>query len=290
MKIISWNINGIRAVAKKGFKDFLRREQPDILCLQEIKISDAARAQTEFDFAGYTEYWNSAARPGYSGTAILVRAGFRGIKGNQNQDPAVKAVQKENQHQWPAVKVVKNDLVIKDRLRVVNGIGLKKFDDEGRVQIMELPDFYLLNVYFPNANPELTRLKYKLEFNDALLKQVKKLEKKKPVIITGDFNVAHAEIDLARSKENEGSPGFTAEERQWMTKFLNSGFIDTFRALNGDKIQYSWWSFRAAARARNVGWRIDYFCASTKLKRMIKKAYILDKITGSDHAPVGVEL
>ncbi|MFA5183966.1 MAG: exodeoxyribonuclease III [Patescibacteria group bacterium] len=254
MKIISWNVNGIRAVVKKGFKEFLTKERPDILCLQEIKISAAAKAGIEFDFAGYDEYWNSAVRPGYSGTAILVRAGLGGIKA------------------------------------VTAGLGIKKFDAEGRVQVLESSRFYLLNVYFPNANHELSRLPYKLEFNDALLAYVKKLAKRKPVIVTGDFNVAHTAIDLARPKENEGNAGFTIEERDWMTKFLKSGFIDTFRAANGRKIQYSWWSFRAGARARNVGWRIDYFCVSAKLGRLVKKAYILDQVAGSDHAPVGLEL
>jgi len=254
MKIISWNVNGIRAAVKKGLPAFLKNQRPDVLCLQEIKISDAARLKTEFDFAGYQEFWNSAARPGYSGTAILVRDGlpkFIGVK---------------------------------------NGLGLSKFDVEGRVQTAELASFYLVNVYFPNSNHELSRLGYKLEFNEALLKYVKKLEKKKPVIVTGDFNVAHEEIDLARPKDNEGGAGFTFEERAWMTEFLANGFVDTFRELNGQKVQYSWWSFRADARARNIGWRIDYFCVSSKLKRNIKKAYILDKIIGSDHAPVGVEL
>ncbi len=254
MKIISWNINGIRAVVKKGFKGFLESEYPDILCLQEVKISDAVKNTTEFDFAGYKEYWNCAKRPGYSGTAVLVREGF------------------------------------KDVIEVKNGFGLDKFDDEGRVQTLELKDFYLLNIYFPNANPELSRLDYKLEFNRSLLNYLKKLERKKPVIVTGDLNVAHQEIDLARPKENVGSPGFTPEERAWMDEFLQSGFIDTYRELNGDKAQYSWWSFRAAARERNVGWRIDYFCVSAKLKRRLKKAYILDKVRGSDHAPVGLEL
>lgn len=254
MKIISWNVNGIRAAVKKGLPSFLSGERPDVLCLQEIKISEAARAKTEFDFAGYREFWNSAARPGYSGTAILVRDGLTGL------------------------------------IEVKNGLGLIKFDTEGRVQTAEFPKFYLVNVYFPNSNHELSRLGYKLEFNEALLKYVKKLEKKKPVIVTGDFNVAHEEIDLARPKDNEGSAGFTPAERQWMSRFLKAGFIDTFRALNGQKVQYSWWSFRAGARARNIGWRIDYFCVSAKLKGNIKKAYILDKINGSDHAPVGVEL
>jgi len=254
MKIISWNINGIRAVAKKGFKEFLNSENPDIICLQEVKISSADRAEIEFDFASYEEYWNSAQRPGYSGTAILVRSGLRGIEA------------------------------------VTNGFGIEKFDTEGRVQTLETNNFYLLNIYFPNVNRELSRLPYRLEFNEALLKYIKKLEKDKPVVVTGDFNVAHEEIDLARPKENEGNAGFTEEERAWFKKFLRSGFIDTFRELNGQKVQYSWWTWRAAARARNIGWRIDYFCVSAKLRKILKKAYILDKITGSDHAPVGLEL
>ncbi len=254
MKIISWNINGIRAISKKGFKSFLEQEKPDIICLQEIKISESARNLEEFDFAAYQEFFNSAKRPGYSGTAILTREGLKGIVG------------------------------------VKDGIGIEKFDIEGRVQTLEHQNFYLLNVYFPNANHELSRLDYKMEFNEALLKYAKKLEKKKPVIITGDFNVAHQAIDLARPKENIGSPGFTAEERSFMSKFLKAGFIDSFRFINGEKIQYSWWSYRAGARFRNIGWRIDYFCLSDKLKGNIKKAYILDKVLGSDHAPVGLEI
>ncbi len=254
MKLISWNVNGIRAVAKKGLAAFLLEEKPDVLCIQEVKISDAARASTEFDFAAYTEYFNSAKRPGYSGTAILIR------KGN------------------------------KEFIGVKNGLGIAKFDDEGRVQVAEFKKYYLVNIYFPNSNHELSRLDYKLEFNETLLKHLKKLEKKKPVIVTGDYNVAHEEIDLARPKENIGSAGFTPEERAWMTKFINSGFVDSFRYLNGDKIQYSWWSYRGGARYRNVGWRIDYFCVSDKLKKHLKKAYILDKVAGSDHAPVGLEL
>jgi len=254
MKIISWNVNGIRAVAKKGLAQFLRQSKPDILCLQEIKISDATRAQTEFDFAGYTEYWHPAKRPGYSGTAILVREGFKGVK------------------------------------KVTGGLGADKFDVEGRVQTADLEKFYLLNAYFPNARHDLSRLAYKVDFNEAVYKYIKKLAADKPVIVTGDYNVAHQPIDLARPKDNEGNPGYTIEERAWLTKFLAAGFIDTFRAKNGNKIQYSWWSHRANARARNIGWRIDYFCVSSKLKKQVKKAYILDKVTGSDHAPVGLEL
>lgn len=254
MKLISWNVNGIRAITRKGFKNFLLGERPDILCLQETKISDATRSKTEFDFAGYQEYWHCATRPGYSGTAILIKEGLAGVK------------------------------VLK------NGFGQKKFDDEGRVQTVELKKFFLVNVYFPNANSELSRLGYKQEFNQALFKYLKRLERRKPVILTGDFNVAHETIDLARPKENAGSAGFTLEERAWFSKLVKAGFIDTFRELNGRKIQYSWWSFRMRARQRNVGWRIDYFCISAKLKRLITKAYILDRISGSDHAPVGLEL
>ncbi len=254
MKIISWNVNGIRAIAKKGLADFLKSAHPDVLCVQEVKISEQARLATEFDFAGYREYWHSAQRPGYSGTAIFV---------------------KDNQSEL---------------IGVTSGIGQSEFDSEGRVQTAEFTGFYLVNVYFPNANHELSRLNYKLDFNKALLKYLKKLEQKKPVIITGDFNVAHQEIDLARPKENVGSPGFTPEERKWMDEFIAAGFIDTFRELNGDKVQYSWWSYRGGARFRNVGWRIDYFCVSAKLKKRLKKAYILDKILGSDHAPVGLEI
>ena len=254
MKLISWNVNGIRAAAKHGLALFLQAEKPDIFCVQEVKISDSARLETKLDFSNYTEYWPSAKRPGYSGTAIFVKAGFSGV------------------------------------LQVKNGIGIAKFDEEGRIQTLELKKYYLVNVYFPNSNAELTRLPYKLEFNKALLKYLKKLEKNKPVIVAGDYNVAHEPIDLARPKENEGKAGFTSEERAWFSSFLQAGFIDTFRYLNGDRVQYSWWSFRTAARTRNIGWRIDYFCVSKKLKKNLKKAYILDKIKGSDHAPVGLEI
>jgi exodeoxyribonuclease-3 len=254
VKIMTYNVNGIRSAIQKGFVDWLAKENPDVICLQEIKISDAARLLVEFDFSGYEEYWHSAQRPGYSGTAILIKKGLDGF------------------------------------IDVQNGLEENIFDIEGRAQILEMKDFYLFNVYFPNANNELSRLGYKLNFNEVLLKYAKTLEKKKPVIVTGDFNVAHQPIDLARPKDNVGSPGFIPEERAFMDKFLSAGFIDTFRELNGDKIQYSWWSFRSAARERNVGWRIDYFCVSDKLKKSLKKAYILDKQTGSDHAPIGLEI
>jgi len=253
MKIISWNVNGIRAAVKKGFGDFLKIERPDILCLQEIKINDSARAKENFDFENYQEFWYPAEKPGYSGTAILVKSSKFRVKSYKN------------------------------------GIGIKKFDREGRVETLEFEKFYLINAYFPHINHELTRLGFKLEFNWAFLSYVKKLAAKKPLIIGGDFNVAHQEIDLARPRDNIGNPGFTDQERAWLTEFLNSGYLDTYRFLNKNKVQYSWWGYRFNSRARNIGWRIDYFCVSEKLKKNIKKAFILDKIFGSDHCPVGLE-
>jgi len=252
MKIISWNINGIRASISKGLPIFLEQEKPDIICFQEIKIADKLRENLNLEFKGYQSFWHGAQRPGYSGTAVLIKEGLN--------------------------------------FKVFKGLGQAQYDDEGRVQMIELPDFYLLNIYFPNANPELGRLAYKLSFNNDLLLYINKLERVKPVIITGDFNVAHQEIDLARPKENVGSAGFTFEEREWFDKLLAAGYLDSFRLLNPDKIQYSWWSFRAGARIRNVGWRIDYFVISAKLRKKIKKAFILDQVSGSDHAPVGIEI
>ncbi len=254
MKLISWNVNGLRAVLKKGFLDFLNQENPDILGLQEIKISKEVREKIGFNFPGYNIYYNSAIRPGYSGTLFLVKEGL--------------------------VK----------KLNYFEGIGIKEFDKEGRVQILEFSKFYLLNVYFPNANSELSRLNYKMSFNKALLEYVKNLEKNKAVIISGDFNVAHKEIDLARPKQNEGVAGFTKEERSWLDKLEKENFIDSFRYFYPKKIQYTWWSYRALARTRNVGWRIDYFWLSKNFTKHLKKSYILDKVLGSDHVPVVLEL
>ncbi|MDA3840036.1 MAG: exodeoxyribonuclease III [Patescibacteria group bacterium] len=253
MKLISWNVNGVRAILKKNFNSFLISEKPDVLGIQEIKISESALEKENISIPGYDVYWNSAERPGYSGTATLVREGLK-------------------------------------PLSVKRGMGIKEFDSEGRLQVLEFEKFYFLNIYFPNANGELSRLPYKEGFNEEFIKFVKKLEKKKPVLACGDYNVAHMEIDLARPKENVGSPGFTEEERYWMTQFVKKDMVDTFRYFNGDKIQYSWWSYRGGARMRNVGWRIDYFLASKSFISKIKNAYILDRVLGSDHCPVGVEL
>lgn len=249
LKILSWNVNGIRAVIKKGFLDFLQKEKPDIIGLQEIKISDEVRAKENFDFEDYQEFFNPAQRPGYSGTAFLV----------------------------------------KDNLKV-KCLPKLSWDDEGRVQVLDIGKYYFANVYFPNSKDDLSRLDWKIKWNDKLLVYFKKLEKKKPIIVMGDYNVAHQEIDLARPKANIHSAGFTEEERSWMTKFLSKDMVDTFRYLHPKKVQYSWWSYRAMARARNVGWRIDYFCVSKKAINKVNKAFILDKVTGSDHAPVGIEI
>ena len=249
MLILSWNINGIRAAIRKGFIDFLKKTKPDVICLQEVKISDAKRVQEQFDFIDYQEFFNCAKRSGYSGTAILVRNGL-----------------------------------------VVKYLPTLDWDDEGRIQVLDIGHYYVVNIYFPNANHELSRLNLKIDFSDKLLAYLKKLEKDKPLIITGDYNVAHQEMDLARPKENVGSPGFTAEERAWMDKFLKAGFKDTFRELYPSKIQYSWWSYRAMARVNNVGWRIDYFCVSASIIKKISQAFILDRVMGSDHAPVGIEI
>jgi len=258
MKIISWNVNGLRAINQKGaLAGFLAEAKPDIVGLQEIKISAAKLAKENLVFPGYSLFGNGAKREGYSGTALLIRDAL--------------------------VKKIKN-------LEIKTGIGIDEFDHEGRIQILELADFYLLNIYFPNANHELSRLDYKERFNAAILKHYQKLDRHKPVVITGDFNVAHEAIDLARPKENEGNAGYTPAERLWLQKFLAAGLVDTFRFLHPGKVQYSWWSFRAGARPRNIGWRIDYFLISDRMKKHLKKAYILDKITGSDHCPVALEL
>lgn len=250
----SWNVNSIRAAVRHGFTDFLKKEKPDILCLQEIKMDDIARKNVEFDFKGYSEYWFPAEKKGYSGIGLLVSE------------------------------------KLKNQPKITNGIGIEKFDSEGRVQTAEFKNFYLINAYFPHSRHDLSRLNFKLEFNMAILNYLKKLREKKPIIITGDFNVAHRKIDLKNPKSNEGNPGFLPPERDWLTKCLKTGFIDTYRFINGDKIQYTWWSYMFNARAKNIGWRIDYFLVSEKLKNKIKDAKILDQVRGSDHCPISLKI
>mgnify|MGYP002639622196 CR=1 FL=1 len=256
INIISWNVNGIRAIMKKNFSEFLQSKKPDIILLQEVKIAHSDRLKANLDFPGYTEFWNSAQRPGYSGTAIFIR---------ENLD--LKVISEENK------------------------IGIKEFDNEGRTQILEFEKFFLINSYFPNTRSDLSRLDFKIKYNQGLQKYIKKLQQKKPVIITGDFNVAHEEIDLARPKANDGEAGFHPRERAWMSKFLDQEkMLDTFRLLHPKTVRYSWWSYRARARERDVGWRIDYFCVSKKLKNKVKKAEIWNDIFGSDHCPVYLQI
>lgn len=250
MKMISWNVNGIRACVKKGFLDFIAREEPDIFCLQETK---ARREQVDLGLdLQYRDYWNSAEKPGYSGTAIFSKT-----------EP-------------------------KD---VFYGMGLPEHDSEGRVITAEYDDFYLVTVYTPNSKEELKRLAYReQEWDPAFLNHVVELEKRKPVVFCGDLNVAHQEIDIARPKENERTAGFTIEERRGFDRMVEAGFIDTFREFNHEPHQYTWWSYRAQARERNIGWRIDYFLISPELRPRLKKAWIMPEVEGSDHCPVGIEL
>ncbi len=251
MKLISWNVNGIRAALNKGLADFISYEQPDILCLQETKARPE-QVELPLDFAPYQPFWNSADKPGYSGTAIFTKH--------------------------------KPD-------NVMMGLGIEEHDCEGRVITLEYPDFFLVNVYTVNAQDGLRRLPYRLEWDTAFRNHLNQLAKSKPVIFCGDLNVAHKEIDLARPESNRNSPGFSDEERASFSQLLDSGFIDTFRHLYPEKTQaYSWWSYRAGARERNVGWRIDYFGVSTNLASRIANASILPHITGSDHCPVSLTL
>ncbi len=248
MKIITWNINGWRAAWQKGLADFIISQQPDLLGLQETKINDHLANDWSEKIPGYKIFWHGAERPGYSGTAIIA----------------------------------KDNLSV----NIINGLGEEQFDLEGRCQVSKLADFYWLNIYFPNANRQLSRLPYKQAFNQAVRQLIKKLEQSKPVIISGDFNVAHQPIDLANPKVNEGSAGYTLEERQFIDQLLTDGWIDIWRQLYPARKQYTWWTYRFSARSRNIGWRIDYFLISPTLLSKIKDVQILDQINGSDHCPV----
>ncbi|NQV89500.1 MAG: exodeoxyribonuclease III [Parcubacteria group bacterium] len=261
MKLISWNVNGIRAVIRKDvFVPFVKNEDPDILCLQETK---AQQGQAEIDLPEYEEIWNSAERKGYSGTAIFTKT--------------------------------KPISIIYDLPGVKEGALVDKFGDtlkEGRVITMEFEKYFLVTVYTPNSKNSLERLEYRhKKWDPAFLTHVKKLEKKKPVVMCGDLNVAHKEIDLARPKDNLKNAGFTPEEREGADKIVDAGFIDTFRHLHPDQIDaYSWWSHYAQSRERNVGWRIDYFFVSQAIAKNVKEAFIRPEVMGSDHAPVGITL
>ena len=261
--IYSWNVNGIRAIARKGaLQDFIKAKHPDILCIQETK---AKQDQAKIDLPDYKEIWNSARRAGYSGTAIFTKPQplqiLKGFSDNIN-----------NSYNWEEDP---------------HGSPL----DEGRVLTAEYPEFFLITVYTPNSKHELTRLHLReLLWDPAFLKYLQELEKTKPVVVCGDFNAAHTAIDLARPQDNEENAGYTKAERQGITNLINAGFVDTFRFLHPKEQKYTWWTWRARARERNVGWRIDYFFISKSLKNHLKSAEILNEFSGSDHCPVSIRL
>ena len=249
MKLISWNVNGLRACCGKGFEDVFNRLEADFFCLQETKMQEG---QLDLQFRGYQSYWNYAEKKGYSGTAIYTK------------------------HQ---------------PLSVAYGIGVEEHDHEGRVITLEMEQFYIVTVYVPNSQDGLKRLDYRMTWEDDFLAYLKKLEEKKPVVVCGDLNVAHQEIDLKNPKSNRKNAGFTDEERAKFSHWLEAGFTDTFRYFYPDqKDIYSWWSYRFSAREKNVGWRIDYFVVSDRIFERVKDSFILTEIMGSDHCPVGIEL
>ena len=248
MKFISWNVNGFRACLNKGFSDFFSNEDADFFSIQESKMQPG---QAEFETPNHHQFWYSAEKKGYSGTAIFAK---------------------------------------REPISVKYGIGIDEHDHEGRAITLEYENFYLLNVYTPNSQRELTRLDYRMTWEDALRNYMIELDKIKPVIYCGDLNVAHEEIDLKNPKTNHFSAGFTDEERGKFTELLNSGFSDTFRSLYPDKVEYSWWSYMFQARQKNVGWRIDYFVVSNRIMDKVKEAKIHTEIMGSDHCPVSIEI
>lgn len=249
MKLISWNVNGLRACVRKGFMEYFRDLNADIFSVQEIKLQEG---QIDLDLDGYYQYWNYAKKKGYSGTAVFTK---------------------------------------REPISVKYGLGIKEHDQEGRVITLEFEDFYLVNVYTPNSQRGLKRLDYRMEWEDDFRDYLVKLDAHKPVILCGDLNVAHKEIDLKNPSSNKKNAGFTIEERTKMTKLLKAGFVDSFRYLYPDKEgAYTWWSYITRARDRNAGWRIDYFVVSDSLKDKIEDAVIYQDIMGSDHCPVGLEI
>ncbi|MBF0215897.1 MAG: exodeoxyribonuclease III [Candidatus Omnitrophica bacterium] len=250
MRIISWNVNGIRAAAKKGLIEWFRKESPDILCLQETKALPEQVNGMDILPEGYYAYWNNPERKGYAGVAVFTKEKPR---------------------------------------EVLYDFGEGSFDTEGRALVAEYKDFTLINVYFPNGGMGPERLKYKLDFYEEFLRYVDSL-KVRIIVIAGDVNTAHKEIDLARPKENEKNTGFLPEERAWMDKFISHGYVDTFRHFNKEGGNYTWWDYKTAARERNVGWRLDYFFVTEKMLPRVKRAFIMPEVQGSDHCPVGIEL
>ena len=252
MKILSWNVNGIRAIEKKGFVSWLHAEKPDILCVQETKAHETQLSKALREVDGYSAHYVSGERKGYSGVAVYSAVPPRSIR---------------------------------------KGFGLPRFDDEGRTIVAEYDTFLLYNIYFPNGKASAERLAYKMDFYEAFLEHAGALQDQgKKLIICGDVNTAHKEIDLARPKENEKISGFLPEERAWIDRFIARGFLDTFRLFNREPGQYSWWDYKTRARDRNIGWRIDYFFVTENLRSRLSSAFMLSQVMGSDHCPIGIEL
>ncbi|QQS35732.1 MAG: exodeoxyribonuclease III [Ignavibacteriales bacterium] len=253
LKLLSWNVNGIRAIQKKGFVEWLLKENPDMLCIQETKASPEQLSDELLNINGYKSYFSSSiVKKGYSGVAIYTK-----------EEP----------------------------VKVEHGFGIPKFDDEGRIVIAHYKKFVLINIYYPNGKASAERLQYKMDFYDAFLEYSNKLVKAgKKLVICGDVNTAHNEIDLARPKENEKVSGFLPIEREWLDIFFENGYVDTFRMFNSEPGHYSWWDQVTRARERNVGWRIDYFFVSENFRKNVKDAFIMPDVMGSDHCPVGIEL
>lgn len=253
LKLLSWNVNGIRAVQKKGFIEWLLKENPDMLCVQETKAHPEQLSEELLNINGYKSFFSSS----------IVKKGYSGVAVYSKQEP----------------------------IKVEHGFGIPKFDDEGRIIVAEYKNFMLINIYYPNGKASAERLQYKMDFYDAFLDYSNKLVKKgKKLVICGDVNTAHKEIDLARPKENEKTSGFLPIEREWMDKFFSNGYHDTFRMFSSEPEQYSWWDMVTRARERNVGWRIDYFFVSYNFKQNVKNAFILEDVMGSDHCPVGIDI
>lgn len=252
MKILSWNVNGIRAADKKGLYDWFKKESPDVLCLQEIKAMPEQVSSYLRNSPGYHNFWCSAERKGYSGVVTYTKEKPKEVK---------------------------------------KGFGIEKFDKEGRILITEFPAFLLFNIYFPNGKKNQERLDYKLDFYDTFLAYADNLKVKgKNIVVCGDFNTAHKEIDLARPKENKHISGFLPVERAWIDTFIDHGYVDTFRHFNQEPEQYTWWDMKSRARERNVGWRIDYFFVNKEFLPNVKNAFIMQDVMGSDHCPIGIEL
>lgn len=251
LTLVSWNVNGLNAAVKNDFLKTFSKFNADIFCLQETKVSEKTLTKDFSISHKYKIYWNQAQKAGYSGTMVLTK---------------IKPIS------------------------VKDGLGIEEFDIEGRVQTLEFDSFFLINCYFPNSQRELVRIDFKLQFNDALLAHAEKLRQKKPVIIAGDFNVAHKEIDIANPKGNENNAGFSKPERDWFTKLLDTGYVDTFRKFNDQPNNYSWWSYMRQAREKNIGWRIDYFVVNKEFDANVVEAAIHPDVFGSDHCPVSIKI